>query len=173
MVLTPDGRLASYFYGIRYPSGNLRLGLVEASQGRIGSPVDQLLLYCSQYDPATGKYSVIISHVLKLAALATILSLGAWYWQCRSVGSARRYESYLASQLSKLRRVQETMSSESSRNFPKLPVGQSTGNTYFTSEGGLRLFQRLDLWRNSLFCDQIPPAFPGRSASANQRQSRS
>jgi protein SCO1/2 len=76
MVLTPDGHLARYFYGIQYPSGNLRLALVEASQGRIGSPVDQVLLYCSQYDPATGKYSVIVSHVLKLAALATVLSLG-------------------------------------------------------------------------------------------------
>ena len=75
MVLTPDGHLARYFYGIQYPSGNLRLGLVEASQGRIGSPVDQVLLYCSQYDPATGKYSVIVSHILKIAALATVLSL--------------------------------------------------------------------------------------------------
>lgn len=77
MVLTPEGRLARYFYGIRYPAGNLRLGLVEASQGKIGSPVDEVLLYCSQYDPATGKYSVIISHVLKIAALVTILSLGS------------------------------------------------------------------------------------------------
>lgn len=76
MVLTPQGRLAKYFYGIQYPAGNLRLGLVEAAQGKIGSPVDELLLYCSQYDPATGKYSVIISHVLKIAALVTILSLG-------------------------------------------------------------------------------------------------
>jgi protein SCO1/2 len=75
MVLTPDGRLARYFYGIQYPSGNLRLGLVEASEGRIGSPVDQVLLYCSQYDPATGKYSVIVSHVLKVAAAATVLLL--------------------------------------------------------------------------------------------------
>jgi protein SCO1/2 len=49
--------------------------LVEASEGRIGSPVDQVLLYCSQYDPATGKYSVIVSHVLKIAAAATVLSL--------------------------------------------------------------------------------------------------
>ena len=77
MVLTPEGRLARYFYGIQYPAGNLRLGLVEASQGRIGSTVDEVLLYCSQYDPATGKYSVIISHVLKIAALVTILSLGS------------------------------------------------------------------------------------------------
>ena len=77
MVLTPEGRLARYFYGIRYPAGNLHLGLVEASQGKIGSSVDEVLLYCSQYDPATGKYSVIISHVLKIAALVMILSLGS------------------------------------------------------------------------------------------------
>jgi protein SCO1/2 len=76
MVLTPEGRLARYFYGVQYPSGNLRLALVEASENKIGSPVDELLLYCSQYDPATGKYSVIISHVLKLAALITVLFLG-------------------------------------------------------------------------------------------------
>jgi len=76
MVLTPDGRLARYFYGIEYPSGNVRLALVEASKGKIGSPVDEVLLYCSQYDPATGKYSLIVSHILKLAALATVLGLG-------------------------------------------------------------------------------------------------
>jgi len=77
MVLSPEGRLARYFYGIQYPAGNLRLALVEASKGRIGSRVDEVILYCSQYDPATGKYSVIISRVLKLAALVTILSLGS------------------------------------------------------------------------------------------------
>jgi protein SCO1/2 len=77
MVLTPQGRLARYFYGIQYPANNLRLGLVEASAGRIGSPVDELMLYCSQYDPGTGKYSVIIGHVLKLGALVTVLSLAS------------------------------------------------------------------------------------------------
>lgn len=75
MVLTPEGRLARYFYGIRYPSGNLRLALVEASQGKIGSPADKLILYCSQYDPATGKYSVLVSRLLKLGALITVFSL--------------------------------------------------------------------------------------------------
>jgi protein SCO1 len=77
MVLTPQGRLARYFYGIQYPVNNLRLGLVEASAGKIGSPVDELMLYCSQYDPGTGKYSVIITHVLKLGALVTVLSLAS------------------------------------------------------------------------------------------------
>jgi protein SCO1/2 len=76
MVLTPEGRLARYFYGIKYPSGNLRLGLVEASQGKIGSPVDEILLYCCQYDPQTGRYSLIISRAIKVAAGITVLCLG-------------------------------------------------------------------------------------------------
>lgn len=76
IVLTPQGRIARYFYGIQYPAGNLRLGLVEASQGKIGSPVDEVLLYCCQYDPETGKYSLIISRVLKIGAAITVLSLG-------------------------------------------------------------------------------------------------
>jgi len=76
MVLTPQGRLARYFYGIKYPAGNLRLGLVEASQGKIGSPVDEILLYCCQYDPQTGKYSLIISRAIKIAAGFTVLCLG-------------------------------------------------------------------------------------------------
>jgi len=75
MLLTPEGKLARYFYGIRFPERDLRLGLVEASQGKIGSPVDQLLLYCYHYDPATGKYGLLISRVIKLAAALTVLSL--------------------------------------------------------------------------------------------------
>ena len=76
IVLTPQGRIARYFYGIQYPAGNLRLGLVEASQGKIGSPVDAVLLYCCQYDPETGKYSLIIARILKIGAAVTVLSLG-------------------------------------------------------------------------------------------------
>lgn len=78
MVLTPEGRLARYFYGVEYPAGNLRLALVEASEGKIGSPADELLLYCSQYDPATGKYSVVVSHILTLAAAITVITLGGF-----------------------------------------------------------------------------------------------
>jgi len=76
MVLTPAGKLARYFYGITYPPRDLRLGLVEASQEKIGSPIDQILLYCYHYDPATGKYGLVISRVIKAAAALTILSLG-------------------------------------------------------------------------------------------------
>jgi protein SCO1/2 len=76
MVLTPDGRLARYFYGINYPARDLRLGLVEASAGKIGTPVDQILLYCYHYDPMTGKYGLLISHVVQISGVATVLALG-------------------------------------------------------------------------------------------------
>jgi len=78
MVLTPQGRLSHYFYGIEYSPRDLRLSLVEASANKIGSPVDQLLLYCYHYDPTTGKYGVIIMNVIRLAGLGTILALGAF-----------------------------------------------------------------------------------------------
>ena len=74
-MLTPQGKIARYFYGIYYPSRDLRLGLVEASANKIGSPVDEVLLFCCRYDPATGKYGVIISRLLQIAGLITVLSI--------------------------------------------------------------------------------------------------
>jgi protein SCO1/2 len=76
MVLTPQGRISRYFYGVDYPPKDLRMGLVEASQGKIGNAVDQVLLYCYHYDPATGKYGAIVSNILRLGAGVTILLLG-------------------------------------------------------------------------------------------------
>ena len=76
MVLTPQGRVSRYFYGVDFPPKDLRMGLVEASQGKIGNAVDQVLLYCYHYDPATGKYGAIVANILRLAAAATILILG-------------------------------------------------------------------------------------------------
>lgn len=76
MVLTPEGKVSRYFYGILYPSRDLRLGLVEASEGRIGTPVDELLLFCYHYDPHTGKYGVLITRILKVAGAFTILVIG-------------------------------------------------------------------------------------------------
>jgi protein SCO1/2 len=72
MVLTPDGRVSKYFYGIDYPPKDLRLGLIEASGGKIGTPVDQVLLYCYHYDPHSGKYSMVVMNVLRLAGLLTV-----------------------------------------------------------------------------------------------------
>jgi protein SCO1/2 len=72
MVVTPEGRLARYFYGIEYAPRDLRLGLVEASAGKIGTPVDQILLYCFHYDPATGKYGAVVMNIVRLAGLLTV-----------------------------------------------------------------------------------------------------
>ncbi len=78
MVLTPKGKIAQYYYGVEYAPKDLRLGLIEASQNKIGNLVDQVLLYCYHYDPATGKYGAVIMRVVRLAGLATILLLGAF-----------------------------------------------------------------------------------------------
>jgi protein SCO1/2 len=78
MVLTPQGRISRYFYGVEFPPKDLRMGLVEASEGRIGNPIDQVLLYCYHYDPATGKYGAVITNILRLAGAATILILGGF-----------------------------------------------------------------------------------------------
>src|SRR5437660_9753311 len=76
LVLTPQGRISRYFYGVYYPPKDLRMGLVEASQGKIGNAVDQVLLYCYHYDPATGKYGAIVSNMLKLGGALTIVFIG-------------------------------------------------------------------------------------------------
>jgi protein SCO1/2 len=76
MVLTPQGHISRYLYGVDFPPKDLRLGLVEASQQKIGNPVDQVLLYCYHYDPATGKYGAVVSNVLKLGGAITIVFLG-------------------------------------------------------------------------------------------------
>ncbi len=78
MVLTPQGRMARYLYGLEYSARELRLGLVEASAGKIGSPVDQVLLFCFHYDPFTGKYGMVIMNVIRAAGLATVLALGTF-----------------------------------------------------------------------------------------------
>jgi protein SCO1 len=76
LVLTPDGRISRYFYGVVYPERDLRLGLVEASRGKIGSLTDQGLLYCYQYDPISGRYGLVIMNVLRAAGAVTVLLLG-------------------------------------------------------------------------------------------------
>jgi protein SCO1/2 len=78
MVLTPQGRIAQYFYGVEFAPKDLRLGLIQASENKIGTVVDQVLLYCYHYDPETGKYGAIISRILQMAAGATVLILGTF-----------------------------------------------------------------------------------------------
>jgi protein SCO1/2 len=76
MVATPEGRLARYFYGLDYAPRDLRLGLVEAADHRIGSAVDALLLFCYQYDPTTGKYGAIALNLVRAGGVATVLAIG-------------------------------------------------------------------------------------------------
>jgi protein SCO1 len=94
LVLTPQGRIAQYYYGIEFAPRDLRLGLVQASENKIGTVVDQVLLYCYHYDPDQGKYGAIISRILKLAAVATIALLGTFLITMFRLGSAseRRYQ---------------------------------------------------------------------------------
>lgn len=76
IVLTPQGKISRYLYGTEFSSQDLRLALVEASQNRIGSLTDQLLLVCYRYDPATGKYSTLALDVTRWCGLFTVLGLG-------------------------------------------------------------------------------------------------
>ncbi len=75
MVATPQGKLAQYYYGIEYSAKDLRLGLVEASENKIGTVVDQLLLYCYHYDPATGKYGAVVMNMMRIGGVATVIGI--------------------------------------------------------------------------------------------------
>jgi protein SCO1 len=88
MVLTPEGKIAQYYYGVEFAPKDLRLGLIQASQNKIGTVVDQVLLYCYHYDPDTGKYGAIISRILQLAAGVTVLILGTFLVVMFRLGSS-------------------------------------------------------------------------------------
>lgn len=75
MVLTPEGKVSRYFYGIEYAPRDLRFGLLDASAGRIGSLADQIILYCYQYDPARGTYSLVLMRLLRIFAIITLVSI--------------------------------------------------------------------------------------------------
>lgn len=77
MLITPDGRISRYFYGVEYPSRDVRLGLVDASAGKIGTPIDHLLLYCFQYNPETARYSATVLKIVRLGGILTIFSIVA------------------------------------------------------------------------------------------------
>jgi protein SCO1/2 len=77
-IVTPEGKLAQYYMGVEYSPKDLRLGLVEASANRIGSPVDNILTYCYHYDPKTNKHSLIVARVVQLGGLVTMFTLGGF-----------------------------------------------------------------------------------------------
>jgi protein SCO1/2 len=75
IVVSPAGRVSRYLFGIDFGPRDLRLAIVDASAGKIGSPIDSFLLYCYHYDPMTGRYGLVIMRVIRLAAAATVLAL--------------------------------------------------------------------------------------------------
>jgi len=92
MVATPEGKLSHYFYGIEYPPKELRLALVEASGGKVGSPVDQLILYCYHYDPTAGRYGPAIMNIMRAAGVATVFGVVALVLALRRRRDGERWE---------------------------------------------------------------------------------
>jgi protein SCO1/2 len=90
MLLTPQGRISRYFYGIQFPGRDLRLGLVEASADKIGSPTDQVLLYCFHYDPASGKYTASILNYVRAGGVLTVIALAGMVWFLWRTGPPRQ-----------------------------------------------------------------------------------
>jgi len=77
-IVTPTGNIAQYYYGVEFSPKDLRLGVIQASQNKIGNVVDEILLYCCQYDPKTGRYGAVVSNIMRLAGAATMLILGGF-----------------------------------------------------------------------------------------------
>jgi len=84
MIVTPQGKMSRYFYGIDYSPRDLKLGVMESADNKVGSAADQMLLYCYHYDPSTGKYGLAILSVIRAAAVLTLLGMGAFgfvFWR--------------------------------------------------------------------------------------------
>jgi len=79
IIVTPEGKISKYFYGIEYAPKDIKFGIQESAQNKIGSPVDQLMLYCFHYDPSTGKYGFAILNIVRAGAVITLLGLGAMF----------------------------------------------------------------------------------------------
>jgi len=77
MIVTPSGTMSRYFYGIDYAPKDLKFGLMDSGENKIGNPAEKLLLYCYHYDPASGKYGLAILNVIRLGGVATLMGLGA------------------------------------------------------------------------------------------------
>ena len=93
MLVTPEGKLYQYYYGIEYSPKDLRLGMIEASKEKIGNVVDQLILYCYHYDPTTGKYGAVAMNLIRAGGVLTVLLLGTFMVVSfrRDARNSRRY----------------------------------------------------------------------------------
>lgn len=83
-LISPDGKISRYLYGIQFDPKDLRLGLLEASEGRIGNTLDKLVLYCYHYDPDSEGYVIFAGNVMRLGGLVTLVVLGillVWLWR--------------------------------------------------------------------------------------------
>src|SRR5205085_12092246 len=78
ILVTPDGRVAQYYYGIEYSPKDMRLGMIEASKEHIGNLADQVILYCYHYDPTTGKYGAMLMNIVRIGGILTMLALGTF-----------------------------------------------------------------------------------------------
>jgi protein SCO1/2 len=78
VAITPDGKVAQYFFGVSWPPASLRLALVDASHGQLGSLIDRLVLLCCGYDPTTGRYSLVIGRTMQVLGTVFVLAFGGW-----------------------------------------------------------------------------------------------
>lgn len=89
-ILTPSGKISRYFFGIQYSPRDLRLSLVEAGESKIGSPTDQVLLYCFHYDPNTGKYTPSVLNFVRVGGVLVIVAVAGFFWFLVRTGRRRR-----------------------------------------------------------------------------------
>lgn len=95
MIVNPDGKLSRYLYGIDYSPKDVKFGLIESADNKVGSAADQLLLYCYHYDPATGKYGFAVLTLMRLGGILTLLGLGAMgfvFWRRNKGKNASGYK---------------------------------------------------------------------------------
>ena len=78
LVATPEGKLSRYFYGVEYSPRELRLAIVDSGEGKVGSVIDELLLYCFHYDPESGRYGVLVMNLVRLGGALTVLFIGGF-----------------------------------------------------------------------------------------------
>ena len=83
LTATPDGRLSRYFYGVEFSPKELRMALVESSEGRVGSPIEELLLYCFHYDPTSGRYGLVVMNLVRLGGALTFAFVAGFVWLMR------------------------------------------------------------------------------------------
>jgi protein SCO1/2 len=94
LVTTPTGTLSRYFYGVEYSPKELRLALVDSGQGKVGSAIDELLLYCFHYDPEAGRYGAVVMNLIRLGGVVTLAVMAGFFWLMRRRDMASHAEGH-------------------------------------------------------------------------------